>query len=88
MKKAGDYVESILRDETEKIISEIPTVFETHKIERIYTFQDGAIIKYEWQSEENSKKDEKYNHRFTLTTLPAENPNSLELGIVKVVLYR
>ena len=88
MKNAQVYADCILRDDTEQLISEIPTVYETHKIERIYTFKDGAVVKYEWQSEESARQGEKYNHRFTLTKTPSSNPNNLEFGIIKVVSYK
>jgi hypothetical protein len=88
MNNAEAYAESILRDETEQLISEVPTVYETHKIERIYTFKDGAVVKYEWQSEESFSPEDKYNHRFTLIKLPAANPDNLQMGIIKVINYK
>jgi len=47
MKSTEEYADIIIRDEREKIVSETPTVYETDKIERVYEFADGAIVKYE-----------------------------------------
>lgn len=87
MKKAEEYVEIILNDEREKIAKETPTVYETQKIERLFEFADGAIVKYEWQDFPDEKAEEKYNHRFTLITLPKPNPNKLKTGIIKTIEY-
>ena len=89
MKTTEEYADIIMRDEREKIIRETPTVYETDKIERIYEFADGAIVKYEWQSTPDGRtsEDGKFNHRFTLITLPTPNPNNFKKGIVKVINY-
>ena len=89
MKNAEEYAEIIIRDETDKIVSETPTVYTPDKIERIYEFEDGAIIKYEWQSspEGRTSKTERYNHKFTLTKLPSPNPHKFKTGVVKVINY-
>ena len=89
MKSAEEYAEIIMRDERELIVKETPTVYETHKIERVYEFQDGAIVKYEWLESPmgRTSKDEIFNHRFTLTTLPTLNPSKFQKGIIKVINY-
>ena len=87
MKNAEEYAHSILTDEPGKLISEVPTVYETHQIERIYTFKDGAVVKYEWQSMENPNSNESFNHRFTLVQAPIPNLHNLSLGIIKVINY-
>lgn len=89
MKSAEEYANIIIRDETAKIVAETPTVYTADKIERIYEFADGAIVKYEWQSSPSGRTSENgdYNHKFTLTVLPTPNPNKFEIGVVKVINY-
>jgi hypothetical protein len=71
MKNAEGYADIVIRDEREKIVSERPTVYSDEKIERIYEFEDGAILKYE----------------FTLINLPSPNPHKFKPGVVKVIDY-
>lgn len=89
MKNAEDYAYIIIRDETEKIKNEIPTIYTEDKIERIYEFHDGAIVKYEWQSAPTGRTsaEELYNHKFSLINLPNPNPNNFEKGVIKVINY-
>jgi phage baseplate assembly protein gpV len=87
MKNAEEYADIVIRDEREKIVSEKPTVYNADKIERIYEFTDGAIIKYEWQSQPSENAVERYNHKFTLTNAPSPNPNKFKTGVVKVIDY-
>jgi hypothetical protein len=89
MKNAAEYADIIIRDEIEKIAVETPTVYTEDKIERIYEFTDGAVVKYEWQSSPSGRTSEAehYNHKFTLTTPPTPNPNKFEIGVVKVINY-
>jgi hypothetical protein len=89
MKTAEEYADIIMRDEREKIVSETPTVYETERIERVYEFPDGAVVKYEWQSTPDGRTsaDGKFNHRFTLITLPHSNPSGFKEGIIKVINY-
>ncbi len=89
MQDAEEYAEIIIRDETERIVSEKPTVYSDHKIERIYEFEDGAVVKYEWQTRpaENASNAENYNHRFTLITPPSPNPCKFETGVIKAINY-
>lgn len=87
MKKAEEYAEIILRDEREKIVKETPTIYETNRIERLYEFADGAVVKYEWQDFPVEKSRGKYNHRFTLVTPPKPNPSKLKAGIIKTIDY-
>jgi hypothetical protein len=84
MKNAAEYADIIMRDEREKIVSETPTVYEAEKIERIYEFADGAVVRYEWQ---DAPRAEAFNHRFTLIKLPAPNPHKLQTGVVKVINF-
>ena len=89
MKNTIEYAEIIMNDEREKIVAETPTVYESDKIERIYEFADGAIVKYEWQSTPGGRTSagEIFNHRFTLEALPESNPNKFKKGIIKVINY-
>ena len=89
MKTVEEYAEIIMRDEREKILRETPTVYETERIERIYEFSDGAVVKYEWQATPDGRTspDGKFNHRFTLTTLPDPNPRGFKKGVIKVINY-
>lgn len=89
MRKGEDYTKIILNDEREKIVKETPTVFEDDYLERVYEFEDGAVVSYEWQgtSDDRTSSEGKYNHRFTLTGLPSPNPAKLELGVIKVIDY-
>ncbi len=89
MKNAEEYADIILRDEREKIAKETPIIYETDKIERIYEFPDGAIVKYEWQKSPTGRTsaEEMFNHRFTLTALPAPNPQKFKKGIIKQINY-
>jgi len=89
MKIAEDYAYIIIRDEREKIKNETPTHFSEEKIERIYEFKDGAIVKYEWQSapEGRTSAEELYNHKFSLITLPEPNPQKFKKGVIKVINY-
>ena len=82
MKKAEEYAGIIMRDEREKIVSETPTVYETDKIERVYEFDDGAIVKYEWQNTPDGRTspDGKFNHRFTLINPAGFEPARLRSG--------
>ena len=72
-----------MHDERDRIVSETPTIYEDHRIERLYKFDDGAVVKYEWQ--DLSPKD--FNHRFTLVSVPAPNPAKLEKKVIKTIDY-
>ncbi len=89
MKSTEEYADIIMRDEREKIVSETPTVYETDKIERVYEFADGAIVKYEWQNTPDGRTSAngEFNHRFTLMTLPKPNLRNFKKGIIKVINY-
>lgn len=89
MRKAEDYANIIMNDERDQIVSETPTVYEDDRIERVYEFDDGAVVKYEWQSTPDGRTspDGKYNHRFTLEKLPSPNPGKLKKGVIRVINY-
>lgn len=81
MRTAEEYVKIVMRDETEKIASEATTVFESARIERIYEFDDGAVMKYEWH---DSSLDD-FNHRFTLMSVPKGSKE--QTGVVRTINY-
>lgn len=82
------YANAIIKDVQNAFVHEETTSFSESKIERVYEFEDGAIVKYEWQSEEGAQNGEPFNHRFTLIKIPSPNPGNLETGIIKVVSYK
>ena len=83
MKKAEEYVSIIMHDDREKIVSETPTVYQNDRIERVYEFADGAVVKYEWQDISLNQ----FNHRFTLVKPSMPNSAQLEPGVIKVINY-
>ncbi len=89
MNDADRYVQIIMHDERENIVSETPTVFEDDYIVRVYEFEDGAVVNYEWRNlpDERISLEDRFNHRFTLEKLPLGNPANLEKGIIEVIYY-
>lgn len=89
MRREDDYADIILRDDREKIVSETPTIFEDDYLERVYEFDDGAVVSYEWQGTPDGRTspEGKYNHRFTLVELPTPNPGDLKKGVIKEINY-
>lgn len=82
------YVTSIIEDIQTRFIKEETIKFsEGESIEREYTFEDGAVIQYEWQNAPRTGSAEKFNHRFTLKTPPKPNPHKLKKGVIKVINY-
>jgi hypothetical protein len=78
-----NYVNIITRDETEKIASERPVMYENDRLERLYEFHDGAVVRYEWQEASLGG----FNHRFSLVTPPDPNPNNLTTGVITEIGY-
>ena len=78
--KAEKYVGIIMRDDTDEIVSETPTIYKSDLIERIYEFTDGAVVKYEWQD----MALKQFNHRFHPCPPPAPNPEKLATGSSKL----
>jgi len=83
MEDAGIYADHIIHDKLEEIAAEVPTIYEDGQIERIYTFNDGAVVKYEWRA----LNEDGFNHRFTLVKMPKKNPFKLKEGIIKTINY-
>jgi hypothetical protein len=80
---AEKYVEIIMRDDLPMIAAEQTIVYEAARIERLYKFHDGAIMRYEWQ--DSSVVGDRFNHRFSLVEPPSPNPSNLERGVVHVI---
>ncbi|MFV0388895.1 MAG: hypothetical protein ACK5NT_09070 [Pyrinomonadaceae bacterium] len=80
------YINSIIEDVQTRFVSEETTFFSENRIERMYEFADGAIVKYEWQSPFESGADG-FNHKFTLSTPPKPNPEKLKVGVLRVITY-
>lgn len=85
--RTEEYAEIIIEDNGEEIKGEMTTVYEDEKIERLYSFHDGAIVKYEWRSIPSENSSESFNHRFTLIQLPSQNPHNFEAGVIKVINF-
>jgi hypothetical protein len=81
------YVTSIIEDIQTRFIEEKTTRFSEGFIEREYTFEDGAVVKYEWQDAPRSGSADKFNHKFTLLTPPKPNPHKLKKGVIKEINY-
>lgn len=71
-----------MRDERERIVSEVPTIYEADRIERVYEIDDGAVVKYEWRSPDAGGD---FNHRFTLIKPPAENHAGLQPSVLATI---
>ncbi len=89
MSKADKYVDMIIEDDLSHVVSEIPAVYTDKEIRRIYEFDDGAVVEYEWQGTSDGRRRaaEIFNHRFTLTNLPSPNPDKLKKGVIRTIMY-
>lgn len=72
-----------MRDETDRIVRETPTVYENARIVREYEFEDGAVVEYEWRDVSLAG----FNHQFTLLRAPKKNPGKLKAGVIKTISY-
>lgn len=81
------YVTSIIEDIQTRFVSEKTLKHSDRKIERSYEFEDGAVVRYEWQSGPGEGPDERFNHRFSLTKPPKPNPNKLKKGVIRIIEY-
>jgi hypothetical protein len=86
-KNTNSYVNSIIQDIQNHFVKEKTLKHSNVKIERIYEFEDGAVIKYEWQDAPRSGSAGKFNHRFTLESPPKPNPNKLKKGVIRIINY-
>ncbi len=81
------YVNAIIKDIQNAFVREETIIFSESNIERIYEFEDGAIIRYEWQSETQAAMNEEFNHRFSMIKLPSPNTDNFQNGIIKTISY-
>lgn len=89
MKKTKEYADIIMRDDLSMIAAEQTIVYESDRIERLYKFHDGAIVRYEWQGigENRTVTGEVFNHRFSLVEPPEPNPHGFKRGVITTVNY-
>lgn len=90
MKDPNEYVEIIMRDDLPMIAAEQTIHYDPdNRIERLYKFHDGAIVRYEWQSapDGRTRSDGGYNHRFSLVEPPSPNPRGFERGLIRSIDY-
>ncbi len=83
--ETGEYVNIIIGDVFEEIADEKTTIYTNEKIERLYYFHDGAVVKYEWKGFPADNSSESFNHRFTLITPPSPNPHKFKTGVIKII---
>lgn len=86
-KQANMYVTSIIEDVQTRFVDEKTTIYSDNQIERTYEFEDGAVVRYEWQDAPGKADDEKYNHRFTLVKVPKPNPGKLKKGVLRAIEF-
>ena len=89
MNDANVYAQIIMQDDRSRIVSETPTIYEDDHIVRVYEFEDGAVVNYEWQDTPDGRTSaaERFNHKFTLVKLPVPNPLKLKAGVISVINY-
>ena len=89
MSKADKYADMIIEDDLTHVVSETPAVYTDKEIRRIYEYDDGAVVEYEWQGAMDGKRSspDLFNHRFTLTNPPSQNPDKLKKGVIKTIMY-
>ena len=82
--KSEDYAQLIIDDNLNRIVAEETIAYEDSYIERNYSFEDGAVVRYQWQDFPFTREadTEIYNHKFTLITPPKENPGNLVPGVL------
>ncbi len=79
------YANSIIEDVRSRFISEETTKFTDSEIERIYEFEDGAVVKYEWRSPDGRSARDGFNHRFSIVKVPKPNPNKIKVGVIREI---
>lgn len=89
MNNLSEYAETIMRDDLSLIAAEQTIVYEEDRIERLYKFHDGAIVRYEWQGIGDSRtvSGDVFNHRFSLVEPPSPNPRGFECGLIRTINY-
>ena len=79
------YTNSIIDDVRTRFVSEETTKYTGSEIVRIYEFDDGAVVKYEWREAPRGEVSDSFNHRFTIVKPPRPNPHKLKKGVIKVI---
>lgn len=79
------YANSIIEDVRSRFVSEETTKYTDDEIERIYEFDDGAVVKYEWRSTARGANDGGFNHRFTMVKPPKPNPAKIKTGVIREI---
>jgi hypothetical protein len=87
MSKAEKYYEMIVNDDMSHVVSEEPALYTPTEIRRIYEFDDGAVVEYEWRSGDGGRSGDGFNHRFTLVKTPSPNPDKLKKGVIKTIMF-
>lgn len=87
MSKAEKYYEMIVNDDMRHVVSEEAALHTPTEIRRIYEFDDGAVVEYEWRSGDGGRSGDGFNHRFTLVNTPSPNPDKLKKGIIKTIMF-
>lgn len=82
MKNVEEYADIIMFDDRDRIVAETPDIFEDDYIRRIYEFEDGAVVHYEWRRPGSGSKGKSFNHKFTLVELPKPNPGKFKTGLI------
>lgn len=79
------YANSIIEDVRSRFVNEETTKYTEHEIERVYEFDDGCVVKYEWRSREKSGKSSGFNHRFSIIKAPKPNPEKVKVGVIREI---
>ena len=79
------YANSIIEDVRSRFAHEETTRFTDKEIERLYEFEDGAVVKYEWRSPEGRSGNSGFNHRFSIVRPPKPNPNKIKVGVIREI---
>ena len=79
------YANSIIEDVRSRFVHEETTRFTDKEIERLYEFEDGALVKYEWRSPEGRSGNSGFNHRFSIVRAPKPNPNKIKVGVIREI---
>jgi hypothetical protein len=81
------YANSIIEDVRSRFTHEETTKFTEHEIERVYEFEDGCVVKYEWRSGGRGGKSGGYNHRFSIVKPPKPNPEKIQKGVIREIPF-
>jgi len=79
------YANSIIEDVRTRFTHEETTKYTDKEIERIYEFDDGAVVKYEWRAPEGRAGSGGFNHRFSIVKPPKPNPHKIKVGVIREI---